>query len=76
MPAKTGDETDVPPTMEPKESTAWKMPLTQELVEPLPPGSSDCAVQKMYPGKFGDASRETSGTYRTPAGAFGTDNPS
>src|SRR6266404_5709052 len=38
--------------------------------------SSDCAVQKTYPGKFADAIRETSGTYRTPAGAFGTDNPS
>src|SRR5712691_6106976 len=51
-----------------------KIPLAQLLVAP-PLWSSDSGVHRMCPRKLGDASRETSGTYRTPAGALGTDSP-
>src|ERR1700675_1825423 len=59
---------------DPLVSTASKIPRAQVLVDPPRP-NSDSGVQRMYPGKFGDDSRATSGTYRTPAGAPGTLNP-
>src|SRR5579872_2694989 len=55
MPAKTGADAEVPPTIE-LFWTAFAMPLAQ-----LPP------EQKMYPSWFADAEIEISGTSRTPS---------
>lgn len=63
MPANTGAEADVPPTTDRFVSMAIGIPLAQVLVDPPLP-NSESGVQKMYPGKSGDASREMSGTNR------------
>ena len=59
IPAKTGEETEVPPTMDSNVSTALEIPLTHVLVLVV---GGFCGVQKMYPGKFGEARSDTSGT--------------
>jgi hypothetical protein len=61
MPANIGDDADVPPMRE-LSPMALAIPLAQLLAVPPVIPSSESGVQIMYPGKFGEAINETSGT--------------